>query len=123
MDELYDLDLINLRRGEMSAAALRSPRAATSCRWTCRARSCRSGSGSRSRRSIATRRTRRGRLTFWLDGRQIVDIANQPMAPTPCIEWNACSIGEDLTPSTAVLYVDDCAVSRSRVGPNGIIAD
>ena len=64
-----------------------------------------------------------GRLTFWLDGRQIVDIANQPMATTPWVEWNACSIGQNLTPSTAVLYIDDCAVSRTRVGPNGIIAD
>ena len=36
-----------------------------------------------------------GRLTFWLDGRQIVDIANQPMAPTPWVEWNACSIGAE----------------------------
>ena len=53
----------------------------------------------------------------------IIDIANQRTAPTPWIEWNACSIGENLTPGTAVLYVDDCAVSRSRVGPNGIIAD
>ena len=54
-----------------------------------------------------------GRLTFWLDGRQIVDIANQPMATTPRVEWNACSIAQNLTPSTAVIYVDDCAVSRT----------
>jgi hypothetical protein len=45
------------------------------------------------------------------------------MAPTPFVEWNACSIGADLTPSVAEIYVDDAAVSRSRVGPNGIIAD
>ena len=64
-----------------------------------------------------------GRLTFWLDGRQIVDIANQPMATTPRVEWYACSLAQNLTPSTAVLYIDDCAVSRTRVGPNGIIAD
>ena len=25
-------------------------------------------------------------------------------------------------PSMAVLYVDDCAVSRTRVGPSGVIA-
>jgi hypothetical protein len=43
------------------------------------------------------------------------------MASTPWVEWDACNIGQDLTPSTAVLYVDDCAVSRSRVGPTGII--
>jgi hypothetical protein len=39
------------------------------------------------------------------------------------VEWDACSVGEDLTPSTTTLYIDDCAVSLSRVGPSGIIAE
>ena len=63
-----------------------------------------------------------GRLTYWLNGRQIKDISGQAMAPTSWIEWNACSIGENLTPAPTVLFIDDCAVSRSRVGPDGIIA-
>jgi hypothetical protein len=63
-----------------------------------------------------------GRLTYWLDGRQIKDISGQPMAPNSWIEWNACSIGETLTPSPAALFIDDCAVSRTRVGTEGIIA-
>jgi hypothetical protein len=63
-----------------------------------------------------------GRLTYWLNGRLIKDLAGQAMAPTSWIEWDVCSIGETLTPSPAVLFVDDCAVSRSRVGPNGLIA-
>lgn len=62
-----------------------------------------------------------GRLTFWLDGRQIVDVAGV-MAPTPWVAWDVVSVAVDLNPSTAVLYVDDCAVSRSRVGPDGVIA-
>ena len=62
------------------------------------------------------------RLTYWLNGRQIKDIAGQAMAPNRWIEWNACNIGEMLTPSPAVLFIDDCAVSRTRVGPEGIIA-
>jgi hypothetical protein len=33
-----------------------------------------------------------------------------------------CSLGENLRPAPAVLYVDDCAVSHTRVGPTGIIA-
>jgi hypothetical protein len=32
-------------------------------------------------------------------------------------------VGEDLTPSTATLYVDDCAISRSRVGPAGQLTE
>jgi len=62
-----------------------------------------------------------GRLTFWLDGQKIVDVTG-PMAPTSWVAWNVVSVAVNLTPSTAVLYVDDCAISHSRVGPNGIIA-
>jgi hypothetical protein len=63
-----------------------------------------------------------GRLTYWLNGRLIKDLDGQAMAPTSWIEWDVCSVGETLTPSPAVLFVDDCAVSRSRVGPDGLIA-
>ena len=62
-----------------------------------------------------------GRLTFWLDGRQIVDV-DGAMAPTPWVAWEVVSVAVDLDPSTAVLYVDDCAISRTRVGPDGVIA-
>jgi hypothetical protein len=62
-----------------------------------------------------------GRLTFWLDGRQVVDLA-EPMAPTTWVGWDVVSVGKDLSPSTAVLFADDCAVSLTRVGPTGIIA-
>ena len=61
-----------------------------------------------------------GRLTFWLDGAQIADLGG-PMAPTPWVAWDVVSVAVTLDPSTAVLYVDDCAVSRTRVGPTGII--
>jgi hypothetical protein len=45
------------------------------------------------------------------------------MASTPFVEWDVSSIAQELTPSSAVIFVDDCAVARSRVGPNGVIAD
>jgi hypothetical protein len=63
-----------------------------------------------------------GHLTYWLDGRQIKDISGQAMAPNDWIEWDTCSIGENLAPNPAVIFIDDCAVSRTRVGPTGIIA-
>jgi len=63
-----------------------------------------------------------GRLTFWLDGHQIVDVTG-PMAPTSWVAWDVVSVAVNLDPSTAVLYVDDCAVSRTRVGPDGIIGN
>ncbi|HEY4185343.1 MAG TPA: hypothetical protein VGP07_09755 [Polyangia bacterium] len=63
-----------------------------------------------------------GRLTFWLDGRQVLDRSGMPTSPTPWVEWDVCSVGEDLTPQMATIYVDDCAISRSRVGPGGRLA-
>ena len=64
-----------------------------------------------------------GRLTIWLNGQEIVDVSGRPMAPTPWVEWDAVNVGENLTPSTAVVAIDDCAVSLSRVGPTGVIAE
>ena len=120
MDEFYDLDLINLQTGEMSlqlydhrrqaAVDLDMPDPVVPV-----------GQWFQIEAFYRNAQDATGRVTFWLDGRPIVDIANQAMAPTPWVEWNASSIGENLNPGTAVLYVDDCAVSRSRVGPTGIV--
>jgi hypothetical protein len=64
-----------------------------------------------------------GRATFWLDGQLIADVTGMAMGPTPWIEWDACNIGENLSPTTAIIYVDDAAISRSRVGPDGVLED
>ena len=61
-----------------------------------------------------------GHLEVWLDGAQIADVTG-PMAPTPWVAWDVVSVAVALDPNTAVLFVDDCAVSRTRVGPTGII--
>jgi hypothetical protein len=121
-DELFDLDLINLDAGEMSLQ-LYDHRRAGVVPLDVDSPVVPVGQWFQIEAYYRNAQDDTGRLTFWLDGRQIVDLANQPMAPTPFVEWNVCSIGADLTPSTAVIYVDDCAVSRSRVGPNGILAD
>jgi hypothetical protein len=62
-----------------------------------------------------------GRLTLWLNGDLIVDVTNQPMSTNGWVAWDACSDAVGLTPATAVLYIDDCAVSRTRVGPTGLL--
>jgi hypothetical protein len=59
-----------------------------------------------------------GRLVFWLDGRQVVDWTG-PTAPTPWVAWDATSVAIDLNPPTSIIHIDDCAISRSRVGPDG----
>ena len=122
LGELFDLDLINLEAGEMSLQLYDHRRGAV-VPLDVDSPVVPVGQWFQIEAYYRNAQDDRGRLTFWLDGRPILDLANQPMAPTPFVEWNVCSIGADLTPSTAELYVDDCAVSRSRVGPNGIIAD
>jgi hypothetical protein len=64
-----------------------------------------------------------GRLTIWLDDRMVADVSGQPMAPTPWVEWDVVNVGENLTPSTAVVAIDDCAISLSRVGLTGVITE
>jgi hypothetical protein len=64
-----------------------------------------------------------GRLTIWLNGQPVVDVSGQPMAPTPWVEWSVVNVGENLTPSMAVVVVDDCAISLSRVGLTGVITE
>jgi hypothetical protein len=63
-----------------------------------------------------------GHITYWLDGNPIVDIS-KPMAATPWVEWDACNVGENLSPAPVTLFIDDLAVSRSRVGPAGVLGD
>ncbi len=62
-----------------------------------------------------------GRVTYWLDGKQIVDVTGRPTGQTPWVQWLAVSVAEDLTPSTEVIFIDDAAISLSRVGPQGIL--
>lgn len=64
-----------------------------------------------------------GRVTYWLNGQQFVDVSGHPMSPTPWVEWNAVNVGVNLTPAVVNLFIDDCAVSLTRVGPTGIIAE
>jgi hypothetical protein len=122
VNELFDLDLSNLDSGEMSLQLYDHRRQAL-LPLDVASPVVPVGQWFQIEAFYRNAQDNTGRLTFWLDGRQIVDIANQPMAPTPWVEWYACSVAENLTPSTAVLYVDDCAVSRTRVGPTGMIAN
>lgn len=62
-----------------------------------------------------------GRFTVWFDGTQVFDLSGSPTSQTAWVDWSVDNLGEDLDPSTAVVYVDDCAVARSRVGPSGVI--
>jgi hypothetical protein len=62
-----------------------------------------------------------GRLTVWLDGVPIYDI-DRPTGPNSSVYFTPCSIVYDLTPPDAALYVDDIAMSFTRVTPSGVFA-
>jgi hypothetical protein len=61
-----------------------------------------------------------GRLTVWLDGREVLDLSGAA-APSTWVQWIVSSIAVDLTPSGNVIYVDDCAIAGTRVGPSGLL--
>jgi hypothetical protein len=64
-----------------------------------------------------------GALTVWFDGQSVVDLQGITTSPTSWVEWDVLNLGNELTPTGATLFVDDCAVSRRRVGPEGRIGD
>ena len=63
-----------------------------------------------------------GRLTLWLDGTQILDKSG-PTGPTPWVAWDVVSVAEVLSPETATIFIDDCAISNSRVGFTGSLGN
>ena len=64
-----------------------------------------------------------GALAVWFNGEAVLDLEGQATSPTPWIEWDVLSLGNELSPSMATLFVDDCAVSVQRVGPDRRISD
>ena len=62
-----------------------------------------------------------GRATFWLNGQPFIDLKNQTTSPTSWVEWVVVDLGRDFNPSVGALFVDDCAISRTQVGPGGEI--
>ena len=61
-----------------------------------------------------------GRLTIWFNGTLIYDVS-RPMTNSPTVYFMPCNFVNDLSPETAVLYIDDVAVSWIRIGPTGIL--
>lgn len=61
-----------------------------------------------------------GRLSLWLDGLLVADIAKATGA-YGWAGWSVANVGVDLTPQTVSVFVDDCAISRVRVGPTGLL--
>jgi hypothetical protein len=60
-----------------------------------------------------------GRLRVWLDGTLAYDLSGRPAAAGDDLVFSICNTGEIFTPAPLLLFVDDVAVSLSRVGPSG----
>jgi hypothetical protein len=59
-----------------------------------------------------------GRLTVWLDGQLDYDI-RRPFGSNSTVYWTVSSRTSGLSPAESVIYIDDAAVSLTRVTPTG----
>lgn len=62
-----------------------------------------------------------GRLRVWLDGRLVYDLSGRPGAVGKDLVLSICNTGELFDPAPLELFVDDVAVTLSRVGPSGTL--
>lgn len=60
-----------------------------------------------------------GKLRVWLDGVLFYDLTGRPGAGGPDILFAVCNVAETAEPAPVVMFVDDAAVSLSRVSPSG----
>jgi hypothetical protein len=60
-----------------------------------------------------------GRLRVWLDGMLVYDLDGRPGAAGAEMVLGICNVAEQSTPAPLVLFVDDAAVSLSRVSVSG----
>jgi hypothetical protein len=60
-----------------------------------------------------------GRLRVWLDGALVYDLTGRPGAAGTEIVLGVCNVAQTAQPTPLVLFVDDAAVSLSRITPAG----
>jgi hypothetical protein len=56
-----------------------------------------------------------GRFTLWQDGQLLYDL-RRPSGFNQIVYFTPCSVSENLSPASSVIYVDDAAVSLAQVG-------
>ena len=61
-----------------------------------------------------------GRLTVWLDGQLNYDL-HRPFSSSSTVYWTVSSKTYGLSPAESVIYIDDAAVSLTRVTPTGYL--
>jgi hypothetical protein len=63
---------------------------------------------------------RTGEVIVWLDGNEAYRLNDHPTAAGGAY-FSPCNVARELTPSPAALYVDDAAVSLTRITPEGLL--
>ncbi len=57
-----------------------------------------------------------GQITIWQDDVQVLNVTGVPTASTDWIEWAVGNASDGISPSPAIVYVDDAAISLTRLG-------
>jgi hypothetical protein len=62
-----------------------------------------------------------GQIGIWINGVQYWDLKNvETRGVHPDIQWAPSLYGERVTPDPLTMYIDNCAISSTRLGPNGL---
>jgi hypothetical protein len=69
---------------------------------------------------IETELDTQGSFNVWLDGELAYALRDWPV-PNAHKRFTPCSVGQTIQPSPVELFVDDVAVSVTRVTPNGVL--
>lgn len=60
-----------------------------------------------------------GKMSVWLDDRLVYELEDRRTTGSDDLLWNPCNIGMDIRPSPPILYLDDAAISVTRVTREG----
>jgi hypothetical protein len=60
-----------------------------------------------------------GRLRVWLDGRLHYDLEGRPGATGSSVVFGVCNVTGNATPAPLHVFVDDAAISATRIAPDG----
>ena len=60
-----------------------------------------------------------GRIAVWQDGTPIFDVDGIPTSENGWAEWNVGGSSDEISPAPGYVYIDDAAISLTRLGPGG----
>lgn len=58
-----------------------------------------------------------GRIAVWQDGISIIDVNDVTTTENDWVQWNVGGASDNIAPSPGFVYVDDAAISLTRLGP------